>query len=135
MPILQGWYPDDYLRCIDMYLARGITLAEYPIVGVGSICRRQATGQIDTVISSILRYDPDIPLHAFGVKTAGLRIYGDKVHTADSLAWSYQARREPPMPGHSHSSCANCLEYALTWRERVVAVRPSRQLALFDQLS
>lgn len=134
MPVIQGWLPDDYLRCVDMYEARGIDLTQYPIVGVGSVCRRQASSQIDTVISAILRRDPDMPLHAFGVKAGGLKIYGRKILTCDSLAWSYQARREPPLAGHIHSSCANCLDYALTWRSRVLAVRPSQQLTLFDDL-
>ena len=135
MPILQGWQPDDYLRCIDVYSARGINLNEYPIVGVGSVCRRQATAQIDAVFSSILRHYPDMLLHAFGVKAGGLKIYGNKLYTADSMAWSYQARREPPLAGHTHSSCANCLEYALKWRQRVLAVRPSQQLTLCDYAS
>ena len=135
MPVIQGWLPEDYLRCLDMYEQYGVDLTNYPIVGVGSVCRRQASSQIDAVISTILHRDPDMPLHAFGVKAGGLRLYGRKIYTSDSLAWSYQARREPPLPGHTHSSCANCLDYALAWRDRVLAVRPSRQLSLFDDLS
>lgn len=73
-----------------------------------------------------------MPLHAFGVKVGGLRIYGRKILTCDSMAWSFQARRESPLAGHPHGSCANCLDYALAWRARVLAVRPSQQLSLFD---
>nr|WP_205267521.1 hypothetical protein [Mycolicibacterium sphagni] len=135
MPVIQGWLPEDYLRCLDLYAKYGVDLTNYPIVGVGSVCRRQASSQIDTVISTILHRDPEMPLHAFGVKAGGLKLYGRKIYTSDSLAWSYQARREPPLAGHTHSSCANCLEYALKWRHRVLAVRPSRQLSLFDDLS
>lgn len=134
MPVIQGWLPDDYLRCLDMYATRGIDLAKYPIVGLGSVCRRQASSQIDTVISTILQHDPEMPLHAFGVKAGGLKLYGRKILTCDSMAWSFQARREPPLAGHSHSSCANCLDYALAWRRRVLAVPESQQLALFDAL-
>lgn len=135
IPVIQGWLPDDYSRCLDMYADYGIDLAAFPIVGVGSVCRRQASSQIDAVISTILRRDPEMPLHAFGVKVGGLKIYGDKITTCDSMSWSLMARREPPMPGHTHASCANCLEYALAWRDRVLAVRPSRQLSLFDDTS
>ncbi len=41
-PCIQGWLPDDYLRCVDMYESRGIFLAKYPIVGVGSVVANPA---------------------------------------------------------------------------------------------
>lgn len=34
-------------------------------------------------------------------------------------AWSAAGRREPPLLGHRHRNCANCLEFALAWRERL----------------
>jgi hypothetical protein len=40
--------------------------------------------------------------------------------SADSLAWSFQARRAAPLPGCSHANCANCLRYAAAWRERAL---------------
>ena len=40
---------------------------------------------------------------------------------ADSLAWSYHARREPPLPGcNTHKNCANCVRFALAWREETL---------------
>lgn len=131
-PVLQGWTTDDYRRCVDMYYDAGVDLSQFPIVGVGSVCRRQGTAVIGDVIAAIRHHDPEIPLHAFGVKVTGLQIYGDQLCSADSMAWSRQARWEPPMPGHTHQSCSNCLTYALAWRQRVLAVTPSRQLSLFD---
>jgi len=41
--------------------------------------------------------------------------------SADSMAWSLQARLLPPTPGHTHKSCANCLEFALDWRSDLLA--------------
>lgn len=35
MPVIQGWSPDDYLRCLDMYASRGVDLTKYPIVVSG----------------------------------------------------------------------------------------------------
>lgn len=134
-PVLQGWTTDDYRRCGDMYYDAGVDLSQFPIVGVGSVCRRQGTAVIGDVIAAIRRDDPEIPLHAFGVKVAGLHLYGDQLCSADSMAWSRQARWDPPMPGHTHQSCSNCLTYALAWRQRVLAVTPSRQLSLFDAAS
>jgi hypothetical protein len=89
-----------------------------PLVGLGSVCRRQATSEIDRIITTLA--GQGLRLHGFGVKTAGLGRYGWALESADSLAWSYAARREPPLPGHRHKNCANCLAYALAWRERVV---------------
>jgi hypothetical protein len=39
----------------------------------------------------------------------------------DSMAWSLGARFNPPLRGHTHKNCANCLEYALRWRAKVIA--------------
>ena len=44
--------------------------------------------------------------------------YADCLASADSLAWSFEARRAAPLPGCGHASCANCLRYAVAWRER-----------------
>ena len=96
MPVLQGWSIDDYLHCMDAYYGAGINLARYPLVGVGSICRRQGTKTIKDVVNAILRLDPDMPLHTFGAKSKGLRLYGHRIASADSLAWSFQARRTRP---------------------------------------
>lgn len=38
----------------------------------------------------------------------------------DSLAWSFSARYDRPMLGHTHKTCANCLPYALRWRDRLL---------------
>jgi hypothetical protein len=52
--------------------------------------------------------------------------------SADSMAWSYTARRQPPMPGCPHRSCANCPRFALAWRDRVLRRVATQQLSLFD---
>lgn len=43
-----------------------------------------------------------------------------------TMAWSFNARRmqRPALPqceGGGHKNCANCLPYALHWRERMIA--------------
>ena len=133
MPVLQGWEPSDYWICIDMYAEAGVRLADYPLVGLGSVCRRQATGAIDTLARSI---GCVLPLHAFGVKISGLASYGRWLTSADSMAWSFAGRREPGCAA-THSSEANCRRFALSWRERAVAaLEASRadQLQLFTSL-
>jgi hypothetical protein len=119
MPVLQGWQLVDYLRCADMYADAGIDLSNYPIVGVGSVCRRQATDEIGEVFEGLSGLD--IAMHGFGVKKAGVERYGRLLETADSMAWSFNARRAPRLPECSgHLNCANCLTYALKWRAGVV---------------
>lgn len=118
IPVLQGWTLDDYLRCVDLYAVAGVDLTALPLVGIGSVCRRQNTGEVDAIVSAIA--DLGISLHGFGVKTVGLTRYADQLASADSLAWSYRARHAPPLPGCTHKSCANCLRFALRWREGVL---------------
>jgi hypothetical protein len=119
MPVLQGWQLSDYLRCAGMYADAGINLSEFPVVGVGSVCRRQATGEIGDVFEALSTLD--IAMHGFGVKKAGLRSYGHFLSSADSMAWSFEARRSARLDGcEGHRNCANCLRYALAWRDRVL---------------
>lgn len=71
------------------------------------------------------------------MKTTGLLRFGHLLTSADSLAWSYAARREPPLPACTtrHRNCANCPTYATTWRTRLlhtIATHPI-QPTLFDQ--
>jgi hypothetical protein len=119
IPVLQGWRVDDYIRHIDLYRAVGVDLAEEPLVGVGSVCRRQGTDEIGEVFAAIR--DAGVSrLHGFGVKALGLRRYGHLLTSADSMAWSMQARREPPLPGcSSHINCANCRRYAYGWARQM----------------
>jgi hypothetical protein len=131
MPVLQGWTLADYWTCVDLYAQAGVHLAEYPLVGLGSVCRRQATGEIDTIVRSL---GSVLRLHGFGVKTDGLGSYGRWLHSADSMAWSFDGRHLPGCePGHK--SEANCKRHALAWREQVIGRAAdgggAEQLALF----
>jgi hypothetical protein len=130
IPVVQGWDLASYVRCVDRYARSGVDLAAAPLVGLGSVCRRQATAQIGAVVAELAA--GGLRLHGFGVKQRGLAAYADLLASADSLAWSYAARRRPPLPGcRTHTSCANCLRYALGWRARVIAaLEGPRQLRL-----
>lgn len=37
-----------------------------------------------------------------------------------SLSWSFAARYQPPLRGHPHKHCGNCLDFALAWRARML---------------
>jgi hypothetical protein len=130
MPVLQGWSTADYLRCADMYEARGVRLPDHAVVGLGSVCRRQSTLDIGRLVDLLYRrltpapadhpYDFENSLHGFGVKTSGLRSYGSLLGSVDSMAWSRAARYRAALPGCTHTTCANCMRYALRWRERIL---------------
>lgn len=118
IPVLQGDTIFSYLRCADMYRDAGVDLAAVPTVGVGSVCRRQGTAEIGALMREFA--SRGYRLHGFGVKTLGLKRYASHLQSADSLAWSFRARRSEPLPGCSHKSCANCQLFALKWREKVL---------------
>ena len=82
--------------------------------------------RIGAIVSMFAR---DMPIHGFGCKTQGLALYGDQLASADSLAWSLDARRSDPLPGHTHGSCSNCPEYASLWRQDLLDRIETRGLA------
>lgn len=92
VPVLQGFELDDYRRCRDLYEAAGFDLAALPVVGIGSVCRRQHTAQAERIIRALTA--EGLSLHGFGFKLDGLARCSDVLTSADSLAWSDGARKE-----------------------------------------
>lgn len=122
VPVLQGQTLDQYRRHVDAYLAAGVDLFAEHTVGIGSVCRRQATTDIAELIAAL---DADgLRLHGFGVKSSGLRRYGWCLRSADSMAWSYRGTKVQPCPHTGVKSCANCLPHALEWRRRATTHTP-----------
>lgn len=94
MPVLQGYAPPDYGAHV---LAYGSRLAKGAYVGVGSVCKRNGNpGAVLAVLEAILDARPDLRLHGFGLKTTSLSVKAirDCLESADSMAWSYSARRQ-----------------------------------------
>ncbi len=129
VPVLQGWTHSDYEQCLMLYQAEGIDLTRERLVGLGSICRRQAMNEVAQITWSLA--ESGIALHGFGVKSGGLTKFAGALVSADSMAWSYRARREDPLPGCQHRSCSNCMHYALRWRTRLLgSIHPQLRLQL-----
>lgn len=131
VPTIQGWRLADYLRCVDLYTAAGVDLTALPLVAVGSVCRRQGTGEIDHILTALAGLG--LRLHAFGVKTAALATSAHVLTSADSMAWSYGGRRRPLGDcSHRGRSCSACPTFALRWRDVVLeaAQTGAPQLAL-----
>jgi hypothetical protein len=119
---LQGKTPEDYVRCARLYIEHGVDLAAADLVGLGSICRRSNTREIAEVVAAVLDAVPGIRLHGYGVKLAGLKLYGQGLASIDSMAWSYAAQKQRIKGSRCtqfHATCQNCLEWALEWHEKV----------------
>jgi hypothetical protein len=64
---------------------------------VGSVCRRDGSDlKLEDVLLAIKRRRPDLMLHGFGLKTTALGsgVVRHCLYSADTMAWSYAARRE-----------------------------------------
>jgi hypothetical protein len=100
------------------------------------VCRRQGTVEAGRILTAL--HEAGLRrLHGFGVKTLGLAAFGQLLISADSMAWSVDARRRgSPLAGCTrHRNCANCLRYALAWRADLLRRRLGRgfvQPGLFD---
>jgi hypothetical protein len=117
--VLQGQREGDYLRHLEQYDRAGFDLRKQPIVGLGSVCRRQGTAEAERIIGTLTRLG--LKVHGFGFKTFGLQNTWGVLTSADSMAWSLHARKRPALPGHKHKACNNCQVYALQWRDRLLA--------------
>lgn len=141
IPVLQGYAIGDYEAHTRMYCRYGIDLPAEPLVGLGSVCRRQATRAIRPIVS-LLRQE-GIRLHGFGVSLRGLRQVGQLLASADSQAGLITARRAsgamPGTPHHIHprggAKCTYCPVWLLgAWRTQALrAMCSARQTHLFDR--
>lgn len=134
VPVLQGWIADDYLRHVDQYLAAGVDLTAEPLVGMGSICRREKFEGISELFVRL--FDDGLALHGFGLKAEAVKDYGWALASADSMAWSLRARRAgEPLCGTTHRAkrCHHCRIWAQIWADRVMTPRPetAEQLELW----
>ena len=125
VPVLQGFTIDEYHHCADMYEAAGVRLVDEPLIGLGSVCRRQAMGEATEIVQSLAQRG--YRLHGFGFKQDGIEACWPWLESVDSMAWSYNARAEgrkgvtcgrPNGRGGTVKSCGNCRHYALEWLAR-----------------
>lgn len=127
LPVLQGWEPDDYLRCADL-ITGYMDLPD--LVGLGSMCRRHLAGPAGAV-AIVERLDAVLParigFHLFGVKgdvAAALRDH-PRLVSIDSQAFEAAARRgaykrRKVEPGFS-CNMAWRLGHMRAWYRRVAA--------------
>jgi hypothetical protein len=135
VPVLQGWEHDDYIQHFWLYQKyAGCDLTTVPLVGVGSVCRRHNTDMAENLIRELCGLG--VRVHGFGFKTEGLRRCEPWLTSADSLAWSFRARKswnhdkKKLCARKDHrGSCANCYPWADEWRSKVL--QGPKQLTLW----
>lgn len=90
-------------------------LTKFERVGLGSVCRRQNTGEITQIVTEL--YNMGLRLHGFGVKKTGVHDVGHMLVSADSMAWSKKARIDhTKLDGCTHKGvCSGCKEWAMKW--------------------
>jgi hypothetical protein len=119
IPVLQGYTPESYVDHVRQYGAR---LAQGAWVGVGSICKRNGDpAAIWRVLNAIKTERSDLRLHGFGLKLTALKsgLIRDMLETADSMAWSFAARKLGRNP--------NDYRVALEFGERIGRTEEQRQ--------
>ena len=104
LPVIQGQNLEQYEAHVAMYREAGVWLQTMHRVGVGSVCRRQSTSEIEGLLAGLAARG--LKLHGFGVKTQGLRAAAEHLASADSLAWSLDARRA----GEGKQNCQHVAE-------------------------
>ena len=93
LPVIQGYLPEHYAAHVAQYGAR---LVPGMWVGVGSVCKRNGSPrEMAAVLRAIRHVCSDLRLHGFGAKTTALESVEVRglLSTADSMAWSYHARK------------------------------------------
>lgn len=122
-PVVQGWRPDHYLRCLDRLPGVG----HAPVLGVGSVCRRQVGGTdgVLRVVDTLDRALGDAParLHLYGVKSEAMHALRDhpRVASVDSQAYGQTARRAAFAAGQSKTD-AFLARHMVAFQRRQVAL-------------
>lgn len=120
MPVLQGFSPASYVEHLRAY---GDRVGPGMWIGVGSVCKRNGKpAEIEAVLMAIHAERPDLRLHGFGIKTTALGsdLVRALLFSADSMAWSFAARRQ--------GRDANSPEEAAAFARRIAENRPEPTL-------
>lgn len=126
-PVIQGRRIPHYEYCAHLYDKAGIDLSKIPVVGIGSVCRIQATSEAVGIVRHVASIVGPDRLHGFGIKTEGLRLVGHLLNASDSFAWGVDGMHTQPgcefrLPNsrgpHKHEG--NCMRFMLEWRHGVL---------------
>lgn len=111
MAVLQGWEVSDYVRCIERYRDRGVLTDK---IGIGSVCRRGAVKEIQSIIRTVANELPGHEIHAFGVKQQILNYpeMREALNSVDSAAWYQRMYNDKPVAEPAwHTTAKKYLDY------------------------
>jgi len=84
--VIQGFQPEDYLRCIDLHKEAG-SLTK--LMGVGTLCVEKTHKRALSVLRTVRKALPDwVKLHAFGLSMSFLLEARPLIDSTDSHAWA-----------------------------------------------
>lgn len=139
LPVIHAYSPDDVDFALNIYEAYGALWS--PAVQIKGytpsvhVIRKFALGVLPAerwarrdVVRDIC--SRGIELHAHGLNWVRLRDLSPYIVSADSDSWRSVGRRTR-MDGCNHKDCANCLRFALSWRDEAIHEFESKQVTLF----
>lgn len=88
VPVLQGYYADQYAYCVDRFKNEGL-IQDY--MAVGTVCKRDSIDAIHEVMTTIQSELPDVGFHMFGMTLNAWkdrRMWG-RFKSADTSAWNW----------------------------------------------
>lgn len=88
VPVLQGYEPEQYRRCIELYEREGF-IEDY--MAIGTVCKRDSVDSIHRVLETLERHLPDTEWHMFGMTLNAWkdrRLWG-RFKSADTAAWNW----------------------------------------------
>lgn len=121
VPVIQGWTAQSYLAHLQLYRDHGFRLEDEPLVGVGSLASRKDSDEVPRILAAL--HDRGIRIHAFGLTDNTIARVHQQLSSADSMVWSFAARRRKLKHSTCHAGhkvCNNCLTFALEWRKHVL---------------
>lgn len=88
IPVLQGYYPEQYEACVRMFEQEGL-IRDY--MAIGTVCKRDSVNAIHNVVESIEQLLPNTEFHMFGMTLNAWkdrRMWG-RFRSADTAAWNW----------------------------------------------
>ena len=124
VPVLQGWHPHHYLRCLE----RMPWALDFPLVGIGSMCRRHVHGErgILHVLDVLDRAfsGSEARWHLFGLKSQAIAVAAQHPLTAsaDSQAYGVAARHDARKARASKSDAMVAITMARWYKQQLAAI-------------
>lgn len=94
MPVIQGYSVEDYKKCVDKYLEKGL-LENVKRVAIGSVCVRNRPTKIEEIVNEVADYLAEngiyVEIHLFGLSLRAVKRIDvwRRITSVDSGAWRF----------------------------------------------